>query len=136
MSRKERIESFVNAINAQDFEKIAALLHAKVIRHAQPPFQEQLIGREAFLGFLMREAATFPDAVERILLLVEEGSHIAARLHFRGTQTGALGPFAPSGRVLEAEFVCIFRMEAGRIAEVWAQWDNLNALVQLGHYAV
>lgn len=28
----------------------------------------------------------------------------------------------------------ILRIEEGKIAEIWVEWDNLNALTQLGHF--
>jgi hypothetical protein len=28
----------------------------------------------------------------------------------------------------------IIRVEKDRIAEIWVEWDNLNALQQLGHF--
>ncbi len=28
----------------------------------------------------------------------------------------------------------IFRLEDGKIAEMWVTWDNLSALMQLGHF--
>jgi predicted ester cyclase len=70
-----------------------------------------------------------------VRFLVGEGDLVAARLNFRGTQTGASGPYPPSGRLLDADFLAVFRVEAGRITETWVEFDNLNALVQLGHYS-
>ena len=52
---------------------------------------------------------------------------------YRGTQRGRWGSFPPSGKSLEVDFVGFFRIEQGRIAELWVTWDNLAALVQLGH---
>jgi steroid delta-isomerase-like uncharacterized protein len=135
MSHKELIRSFINAINEQDWDRATGFLHPGVVRHRQPPFQGELTGRAEFREFLVREAETFPDAIERIHLLVEEGVYVSALLSFRGTQAGALGPFPRSGKVLEAEYQCLFRIEEGQIAEVWAHWDNLHALIALGHYA-
>ena len=45
-----------------------------------------------------------------------------------------MGPFPPSGNRLQIPFVGILRIEDGKIAEIWVEWDNLNALMQLGHF--
>jgi hypothetical protein len=39
----------------------------------------------------------------------------------------------PSGKVLSATYLAIYRLEGGGIAEAWAEWDNLYGLQQLGH---
>lgn len=59
---------------------------------------------------------------------------MAARSHFRGTQVGSMGSYLPSGKVLSATYLAIYRLENGRIAEASAEWDNLYGLQQLGHH--
>jgi predicted ester cyclase len=44
-----------------------------------------------------------------------------------------MGSFPPSGKVLDANYIAIYRIENSRIAEAWAEWDNLAGLKQLGH---
>ena len=60
---------------------------------------------------------------------------MAVHSGFRGTQTGPLGPFPASGKILSADFISIYRISDGRIAEAWVEWDCLNGLIQLGHLA-
>lgn len=85
------------------------------------------------MAFLDAEFVTFPDASETLLDLVAEGDKVAARHHFRGTQLGPMGSYPPSGKVLNATYIAIYRVENQRIVEAWAEWDNLNGLKQLGH---
>jgi predicted ester cyclase len=82
------------------------------------------------------EFATFPDAHETLLDLVAEDHKVAARHQFRGTQLGLMGPYPASGRVLNATYLAIYRVENERIVEAWAEWDNLAGLKQLGHHSV
>jgi hypothetical protein len=35
---------------------------------------------------------------------------------------------------VESKFIGIFRLEEGKIAELWVEWDNLATLTQLGHF--
>jgi len=47
---------------------------------------------------------------------------------------GSIGSYPPSGKVLSATCLAIYRLERGRIAEAWAEWDNRYGLQQLGHH--
>jgi len=51
-----------------------------------------------------------------------------------GTQKGPMGPFPASHKRMELPFIGILRLEQGKVAEIWVEWDNLNALTQLGHF--
>ena len=42
---------------------------------------------------------------------------MAARSSFRGTQMGSIGSYPPSGKVLSATCLAIYRLERGRIAK-------------------
>jgi hypothetical protein len=56
--------------------------------------------------------------------------HDAVRHRFRGTQTGPIGPYPASGKVLSAAYLAIYRLADGRIAEAWVEWDNLSGPAQ------
>jgi predicted ester cyclase len=51
---------------------------------------------------------------------------------YSGTQRGQFGPYPPSNRHFAIPFIGILRLERGKIAEMWVEWDNLNILSQLG----
>ena len=56
------------------------------------------------------------------------------KVTYSGTQTGPMGPFPASSKKLVLPFIGILRIEDGKVAEIWVEWDNLNALAQLGHF--
>jgi len=58
---------------------------------------------------------------------------MAVRHRFRGTQRGALGPYPPTGKVMDVEYIAIYVVRGNQIVEAWAEWDNLAGLKQLGH---
>ena len=58
---------------------------------------------------------------------------VAMYLTLTGTQDGAMGPFPPTGKKVEVRFLGIMRVENGEVSEIWAEWDNLGILMQLGH---
>jgi predicted ester cyclase len=79
------------------------------------------------------EFKTFPDANESINFLVAEGDKVVVHSHCHATQQGPMGSIAPSGKMLSADFISIYRIADGRIVEAWVEWDALNGLIQLGH---
>ena len=133
-SNKATLRAFVEAINARDWATVESLVAPDVVRHGSTPAPPRGWGRDPLLAFLRGEAEAFADSVETVRFLVGEGDLVAARLNFRGTQTGASGPYPPTGKVLDADFLAIFRIADGRIVETWVEFDNLNSLIQLGHY--
>jgi steroid delta-isomerase-like uncharacterized protein len=125
--------SFVEAINARLWDRLDELVAPDSVRHSHPAGPPPVRSRDALKAFLRSEFATFPDAHETIEDILAEGDRVAARHHFRGTQHGPMGPYPPSGKVLAADYLAIYRVADGRIVESWAEWDNLSGLAQLGH---
>lgn len=130
---KTLVRDFVDAVNRQDWHAVRGLLDPDFIRHSVAAGEPAVRSADDLIAFLRAEFETFPDATETLLDLVAEDDKVAARHRFRGTQTGPMGAHPPSGRVLAATYLAIYRIEDGRIAEAWAEWDNLHGLRQLGH---
>lgn len=132
-ANKSLIRSFIEAVNAQDWQRLLELLASDFKRHSAAAGEPSVNSARDLVTFLKAEFITFPDAFETLLDIVAEGDKVAARHGFRGTQLGPMGRFPPTGKVLEATYLAIYRVENGRIAEAWAEWDNLAGLKQLGH---
>lgn len=132
-SNKQIVTEFIQATNNRDWDKFEDLVSVDFVRHSS---SDSVIidSREKLKEFHQRELLTFPDIKETILLLIQEGDYVAARLNFQGTQAGAMGPFPATGNKLNADFNCIFKLTEGKISESWVEYDNLNGLIQLGHY--
>ena len=131
---KRVIRQLVEAINAQDYDRLDGLVAPDFIRHSYTAGSPGVRSLDDLKRFLRSEFETFPDAHESIADIVAEGDKVSVRHRFRGTQTGHLGPFPPSGRTMTTEYIAIYRLVAGVIVEAWAEWDNLVGLAQLGHY--
>jgi len=132
---KSVIRAFVEAVNQRDWRRFDELVAPDFTRHSSTSGQPPIRSRDALREFLACEATTFPDAHESIHFLVAEGDRVAVHSGFRGTQCGPLGPFPASDRTLSADLISIYRIADGRIAEAWVEWDCLNGLIQLGHFA-
>lgn len=65
-------------------------------------------------------------------LEVAEGDYVVHHWTFSGTHIGDLGPIQATGRKATASGIDIFRVQGGKIAEIWQQWDQLSLMQQLG----
>ncbi len=100
---KSLVCAFVEAVNAQDWKRTRALLAPDFQRHSVAA--GQIKSAEELITFLQAEYLTFPDANELLLDLVAEGSKVAARQEFSGTQLGPMGVYPATGRVLRATYL-------------------------------
>jgi predicted ester cyclase len=95
-------------------------------------------GPREFLTRMVEQWFTaFPDYQDTILSLVAEGDWVAAHVLFSGTHTGVfeyggLGPWAPTGKPIQAWEFFLFRLVDGKIVEISALWDRLDFVEQLG----
>jgi steroid delta-isomerase-like uncharacterized protein len=131
---KAVVRRITEALNNGSLDLLDELMTPDFVRHCQATPDVQVCSREDFKRFTRQYAATFPDAQITNQFLVAEGDKVAAYATYIGTQTGPLGPFPPSRKKVESKFLGIFRLEEGKIAELWVEWDNLAMLIQLGHF--
>ncbi len=134
-SNKEIVAEFIHATNQRDWDRVLILVHKDFIRHSssEPKEIKTNIG---LVKFHQAELETFLDLQETVAFAIEEGDLVAARINFSGTQLGQLLNFPPTGKKLTADFNCFFRLTEGKIKESWVEYDNLNGLIQLGHYKI
>lgn len=132
-SNKSLIRAFVEAVNAQDWDRVLKLLASDFRRHSTAAGEPSVNSAQNLVTFLKAEYITFPDASETLMDLLAEGDKVAARHSFRGTQLGPMGDLPPTGKVLEATYIAIYRISNECITEAWVEWDNLAGLKQLGH---
>lgn len=135
-ANKEVVRRFVEAINERDFEALEALVAPDVRRHSPSTPGVTVESRDDLERFLRQDLSSVPDAMQEIRMMVAEGDKVAVWMRYSGTQDGPLGPFPASGERVDTDFAGILRLEEGRIAEIWAVWDNLSMLSQLGHIEI
>lgn len=131
-ANKKIVRAFADAGNRNDLDAFDTLLAADFVRHCEATPEIAVATRDEFKQFYEETANTFPDQQMTLDTLVAEGDRVAFWGTFSGTQEGQMGPFPPTGRRLVSEIGGMFRIEAGKIAELWVTWDNLAGLVQLG----
>jgi steroid delta-isomerase-like uncharacterized protein len=97
-----------------------------------PSNLEDIQGLEAAKQAADDYRKAFPDLRVTVEDVIAEGDKVAARLRFRGTHRGELDGIAPTGRRVDCTGIVISRMEGGKIAEDWANFDDLGMMEQLG----
>jgi len=74
----------------------------------------------------------FPDSRFRIEEMISEDDRVVTRWTVTGTHTGPLAGLAPTKKRVTVTGLTLSRIANGRIAETWANWDNLGLMQQLG----
>jgi steroid delta-isomerase-like uncharacterized protein len=86
--------------------------------------------RRALVGL----RTTFPDFHVSVEDMFGEGDRVAIRYRGRGTHSAEFLGVPATGRRIDYTGILIVRLFAGKIAEFWAQPDQLGVLTQLGAY--
>jgi len=130
----QTVLKMVEAINQRDFDALDAVVSPHVHRVSGATPDVVVENLDQFKQYLRTDISAVPDSVQTVKMILGEGDLVAARAIYSGTQTGQMGPFPPSGKHLDLPFNAILRVKDGLIEEIWVEWDNLNALTQLGQF--
>ncbi|MFQ5859851.1 MAG: ester cyclase, partial [Anaerolineae bacterium] len=106
------------------------LVAADFVDHNPDPGQPP--GPEGWKQSATVSRAGFPDLQVTIEDMVAEGDRVTLRLKGSGTHTGEFAGIPPTGNQFSAGWVDVVRVEDGKIAERWGQFDALGFLTQLG----
>jgi steroid delta-isomerase-like uncharacterized protein len=133
-ANKDIVRRFGEAVNNNNYEALDDIVTVNFVRHSQATPDVKIRSLEEFKQFGKISAESFPDMKGTIEIMVAEGDFVAIYATFTGTQKGPMGPFPASDKKMESKTMAIFRLENGKIAELWIEWDNLVMLMQLGHF--
>jgi predicted ester cyclase len=131
---KDLVSQVYEAIDSGDEAALAGLM-ADEVEFYTPSKGE----REGSLANIFNgQQATFPDATVTVDLLAAEGDLVAAYTSWSGTAEGETAMFMgqevniPAGTTSEWVTSAFFRIECGKISEVWPVADRLGQLQDLG----
>jgi predicted ester cyclase len=129
---KSVVRRFGEALNSHNPSLLDELVAPDLARHCQASPWVNVCSLDEFKQFLEDDWKGVPDVQMTLKLMVAEADLVALYCTYSGTQTGQWGPCPPSGKRVEFEYSAMFRLSAGKIAEMWIVWDNLAILTQLG----
>jgi steroid delta-isomerase-like uncharacterized protein len=97
-----------------------------------PTEPEAIRGLEGVRQYAAAFRSAFPDLQATVEDQVAEGDTVATRFTARGTHQGELEGIGPTGNRVEVPGIVISRIEGGKIAEDWTNYDALGLMQQLG----
>jgi predicted ester cyclase len=124
---KQTVARFVEVCqNQHDLAAADAMFHRDFVNHYVPegrPLPATTRPAEAFQRYYGMFLAAFPDASMQIEEQIAERDLVVTRKTFRGTHLGEQWGLAPTGNQVQVEFIDIFRIRDGQLAEHWHHFD-------------
>jgi predicted ester cyclase len=132
---KALVSQLYEAIGANDEAAMAALMDADVGHNTPAGDTRTGSPEEFFTG----QRATFPEATVTVDLLMAEGDMVAAYTRWSGTFQGDTAVFfgdeldiPEAGLTSDWVSTVFFRIECGKVSEVWPVADRHRQLLHLG----
>lgn len=116
-------------INRGDLAAVGDLVAASYVYHG--PGME-VCGPDGLRGVLAMLRGAFPDWHETLDDLVADGNKVVFRVTGHGTHQGEFFGIPPTGRRVTMGGMDLVRIEGGRLAEHWANFDQFGLMQQLG----
>jgi predicted ester cyclase len=124
---KEIVARFVEECQNQHILAAAdTMFHPEFRNHFAPegrPRPATTRPAESFQRFYGMFLTAFPDATMQIEEQIAERDLVVTRKTFRGTHLGELWGLPATGNRVQAEFIDIFRIQDGKLAEHWFHFD-------------
>ena len=116
--------------NNADQGIVDELFTAEFVHHLPDP--RLPAGKEGLKLVGQSIVAGFPDVQVTVEDLLADGDKVIERTTARATHTGEFNGIPPSGTPVTWTEIHIYRLENGRIAEMWSEVDLLGLMIQLG----
>jgi steroid delta-isomerase-like uncharacterized protein len=117
----------------RDFDAVGEQL-AEDVAFDDLPRGQVIKGRSAVKDWYASWVSACPDSVAGATVVAASDGTAVFEGVWAGTNTGAFGPFPATGRPVSMPWVNVLRFDPdGRIIGGSAYYDQLTALIQLGH---
>jgi steroid delta-isomerase-like uncharacterized protein len=114
----------------KDLSVIDEIVDANFVSHSSPPGLAP--GREGVKQWATLFRKAFPDIASTADDVIVEGDKVVERFTGSGTHQGEFFGIPPTGKHFTTTGINIFRIENGKIVELWANSDDLGVMQQLG----
>ena len=123
---------FEEVLRGHRLAALAEIASPNVLIHPTAmPCEAGHYGNPGLQQWLQEQWTAFPDLTIVDYFTVASGDIVAARWEARGTSRGHFLGLAPIGRSLDYTGISMYRVEDGRIAEIWETRNTLGIMHQL-----
>jgi steroid delta-isomerase-like uncharacterized protein len=123
---------YEDAYNGDDVSVLDEILSPDVVYHSGSLTQDIDGIKEVTFAPVL---SGFPDLEYTIDEVIRQDEFVVLIWHAEGTQTGEFQGFPPSGKHATWTGINVMRFACGRVVEVWAQFNALGRLQQIGAIA-
>ncbi len=124
---------FEELFNEGDLSTADDILADDVEYHGPPSLSPRDVsGPEDIREYVETYQTAFPDVWYTVEELVAGEDAVRAHWVATGTHESDLFGIEPTGEAFSVEGLDVFRIEDGEIAEIWAHWDTLKMVQELG----
>ena len=88
--------------------------------------------REDYKNIILRSSSTFSDITTTVDDLIAEGDKVVTRWTSRFIHQDKFMGVDPTYQQIKISGISIYRVNEGKIAEIWISWDRLSLMQQLG----
>ena len=130
MSNIEIIKRFELAFRTGEQAVIDELAAPDLVDHNPAQGHEPTLA-----GFKVKTAyfsSIFPDLEEDLQDIVASGDTVASRWILTGSQQQEFMGIPPAGREIRVEGMNFYRLKEGRVTDIWAQFDGVALMQQIG----
>ncbi len=117
--------------NQRNLAAIPQLFAADHVHH-DPNTTDIAPGLDGLRQLVNLYTSAFPDVKLTIQDIFDRDDRVVVRWTAKGTHRGELRGIAPTGKEITTTGVDILRIQSGKIAETWVQWDALGLMQQIG----
>jgi steroid delta-isomerase-like uncharacterized protein len=133
-SNKATFMRLHEAANTRDLDFISKtideIVDPDVVFHA--PVPSEATGAQALKEVWTVLVRAYPDLHLAVEDLIAEGDKVVGRTRVTGTHRGEYMGLAPTGKAVAYNEIFVFRIDNGRIAEIWGVVDIFSQMKQLG----
>jgi steroid delta-isomerase-like uncharacterized protein len=129
-ANKALVRRLFDSVNANDPDGMVELIADDFVVHTSVP--NIAPGRAGFRAFMDVYFGAFPEQHVVVNQVIGEGDRVVVHHTHHLVQGGAFAGLPPTGKPAVIDGIEIFRVENGKIAEMWHQDDLLSLLQQLG----
>lgn len=125
------VESFLSDCVNGDLDRIDEFIANDYVGHDFPGVGD-IYGPAEFKVFFESLRSSFEGIETRIEDMISDSDKVVMRATVHGTHTGPFLGIEPTGERVRMTGIRVFRIEDGKIAEIWLNLDVAGVLEQLG----